>query len=292
MRRRLLRSPEVGTFARAELEVLADLETTSLAIRALAAEHVLKVVWCAVDLSAFSERRAEFEHMLAGLEVHWFLEPPEGYEAQAAGAFLRLVPEAREQAEAFSKRLTKRVLDLTLGTCLALIAAPFLIAIALLQRLVQGAPIWILQERAGRHGVAFGLLKFRTLRPISEPAERGAYAKPEPGDPRLGTLGRFLRRTSLDELPQLWNVLRGDMSLVGPRPELLAVARHYPAAVRPRLQVLPGLTGLWQISRARRRPIHEDLEYDFYYLRNRDVWLDLTILLLTPFAVLRGTGAR
>jgi lipopolysaccharide/colanic/teichoic acid biosynthesis glycosyltransferase len=110
-------------------------------------------------------------------------------------------------------------------------------------------------------------------------------------DPRITRVGRFLRRTSLDELPQLLNVLKGNMSLIGPRPEMPFIVETYTEYQRHRLTVLPGITGLWQISGDRALQIHENLEYDLYYIANRSLSLDLAILFQTAFSVIRGTGA-
>jgi lipopolysaccharide/colanic/teichoic acid biosynthesis glycosyltransferase len=107
-------------------------------------------------------------------------------------------------------------------------------------------------------------------------------------DPRITRVGRILRRTSIDELPQLWNVLNGDMSLVGPRPEMPFIVQQYTSEQQRRLQIRPGITGLWQVSPARSQPIHEHLEYDLYYIDHYSFRLDLSILLNTISAVVRG----
>jgi lipopolysaccharide/colanic/teichoic acid biosynthesis glycosyltransferase len=107
-------------------------------------------------------------------------------------------------------------------------------------------------------------------------------------DSRITPFGRFLRRTSLDELPQLLNVLKGDMSLVGPRPEMPFLVEGYSSLHRQRLQVLPGITGLWQISADRDFHIHENIEYDLYYIRNRSFFVDLAIMFHTVFVAMRG----
>ncbi|MGQ9733011.1 MAG: sugar transferase, partial [Candidatus Zipacnadales bacterium] len=110
-------------------------------------------------------------------------------------------------------------------------------------------------------------------------------------DARITSVGRWLRRSSLDELPQLWNVLRGEMSLVGPRPEMPFIVEQYEPWQRRRLDVKPGLTGLWQILGRKDLPLRDNIEYDFYYIRNRSLTLDLVILLKTIGVVLRGRGA-
>ena len=147
---------------------------------------------------------------------------------------------------------------------------------------------WLTQQRVGRGGRPFTLYKLRTMR-----ADAAPYAvAPRAGDdPRVTRYGRWLRRSSIDELPQLWNVLRGDMSLVGPRPEMPFIAERYDDWQRRRLSVSPGITGLWQILGRKDLPMHENLQYDFYYIRNRSLVLDLSILLRTVGAVLSRRGA-
>ena len=107
-------------------------------------------------------------------------------------------------------------------------------------------------------------------------------------DPRITSLGRFLRRMSLDELPQLINVFLGKMSLVGPRPEMPFIVERYSAEQRRRLELLPGITGLWQLSADRAFPIHENMEYDLYYMRNRNFFMDVAILIHTALFAARG----
>ena len=126
------------------------------------------------------------------------------------------------------------------------------------------------------------------LEPLNE--AEGPVFKIE-ADPRVTRVGRVLRRLSLDELPQLVNVLAGDMSLVGPRPEMRFIVEKYDTLQRERLRVKPGITGLWQISYARKQAIHENLDYDLYYIENQSFLLDVVIIALTGFAVVKGTGA-
>jgi lipopolysaccharide/colanic/teichoic acid biosynthesis glycosyltransferase len=132
------------------------------------------------------------------------------------------------------------------------------------------------------------MLKFRTMH--TDMCEDSATPQSS-GDPRIiPMVGHFLRRTSLDELPQLVNVIKGDMSLVGPRPEMPFIVETYTAMERMRLELKPGLTGLWQVSEGRNAPIHENLDYDLYYIENQSLFLDLVILGLTVVAVpLRAT---
>jgi lipopolysaccharide/colanic/teichoic acid biosynthesis glycosyltransferase len=132
------------------------------------------------------------------------------------------------------------------------------------------------------------MVKFRTMHAGADPA---AVAPTGPGDPRVTPYGRWLRATSIDELPQLWNVLRGEMSLVGPRPEMPFIVEGYDEWQRRRLSVKPGITGLWQILGRKDLPMHRNLQYDFYYIRNRSLALDASILLRTAGAVLSRRGA-
>ena len=132
------------------------------------------------------------------------------------------------------------------------------------------------------------MYKFRTMH---DDVDRYAVAPRDSNDDRITPYGRWLRGTSIDELPQLWNVLKGDMSLVGPRPEMPFIAETYDDWQRRRLSVKPGITGLWQILGRKDLPMHENLQYDFYYIRNRSLSLDLSILLRTVGAVLSRRGA-
>jgi lipopolysaccharide/colanic/teichoic acid biosynthesis glycosyltransferase len=167
-------------------------------------------------------------------------------------------------------------------------AAPLLAWCALRVRLDSPGPAFFRQTRIGREGRPFEMWKLRTMH-----REVGRYeeAPRGPGDPRVTRYGRWLRATSLDELPQLLNVLRGEMSLVGPRPEMPFIAAGYDEWQRRRLSVKPGITGLWQILGRKDLPMHENLQYDFYYIRNRSLALDLSILIRTVGAVLGRRGA-
>jgi lipopolysaccharide/colanic/teichoic acid biosynthesis glycosyltransferase len=129
------------------------------------------------------------------------------------------------------------------------------------------------------------MYKFRSMHAT---APRYGLSPTQSSDTRITSVGRFLRRTSLDELPQLINVFLGNMSLVGPRPEMPFIVRRYNSRQRQRLQVVPGITGLWQLSADRAFPIHENIHYDLSYIRNRSFFMDLAILLHTPLRALRG----
>jgi len=207
---------------------------------------------------------------------------------------LTLGPEA-----ATAERVVKRLLDV-LGAAVGLvICAPLLAALALAVRLADGGPALFVQERVGRHGRRFGLLKLRTMR-VGADAEHHDLARAHQvtgplklvDDPRVTAVGRWLRRLSLDELPQLVNVLRGEMSLVGPRPPLPHEVARYERWELRRLSVPPGMTGLWQVSGRADLPWEQWVALDLEYVDRWSLRLDLELLVRTVPAVLRGTGAR
>jgi lipopolysaccharide/colanic/teichoic acid biosynthesis glycosyltransferase len=171
--------------------------------------------------------------------------------------------------------------------------------IGLAIKLDSPGPVLFRQVRIGKHGRPFVMLKFRTmiadrrLRNNGPPEglEERRRVHKSPRDPRITPIGRFLRRTCLDELPQLWNVLRGSMSLVGPRPELPAIVALYEPWQHSRHLVAPGITGWWQINRDGVHLMHQSTELDLFYLEHWSLGLDLRILASTFLFVLRGIGA-
>jgi lipopolysaccharide/colanic/teichoic acid biosynthesis glycosyltransferase len=150
-----------------------------------------------------------------------------------------------------------------------------------------GGPVFYRQRRVGLHGREFELLKLRTMEVGAE--TRGAGFAVNEGDPRITRVGRMLRRLSLDELPQLWNVVRGDMSLIGPRPTLAYQVERYSPRQRRRLEVKPGITGWAQIHGRARLQWSDRIELDVWYVEHRSPWLDLKILARTPLALFAGT---
>ncbi len=182
----------------------------------------------------------------------------------------------------------QRALDLLLGSIIFIVSLPFSAVISALIRWDSPGPVLFRQERIGENGQPFELWKFRTMHADAPKYQRSPVSD---SDPRLTKCGRILRRLSLDELPQLVNVLKGDMSLVGPRPEMPFIVDQYGEVERQRLLVRPGITGLWQISRARSMPIHQRLQYDLFYIEHRSIFLDVAILLRTATAVIKGVGA-
>ncbi|MFN7971687.1 MAG: sugar transferase [Acidobacteriota bacterium] len=182
----------------------------------------------------------------------------------------------------------KTVVDYAVTLLILIAALPVMAVIALLIKLGSPGPVIFRQERVGRGGRVFRIFKFRTMHVGCEKFE---VAPANKDDARVTRVGRFLRRTSLDELPQLFNVLTGDMSLVGPRPEMPFLVAEYELWQKRRLDVKPGITGLWQILGRKDLPLHENLEYDFYYIQNRSLLWDIVIMVRTIPIVLFGRGA-
>jgi exopolysaccharide biosynthesis polyprenyl glycosylphosphotransferase len=185
----------------------------------------------------------------------------------------------------FTYEWFKRIFDFTSAVALLAISSPIFLLLGILIRLDSKGPAFFRQERVGLNGEPFRMFKFRTM---YTDTSAYAYSPKESDDPRITRLGRFLRRTSLDELPQLLNVLIGNMSLVGPRPEMPFIVETYTERHAQRLQVTPGITGLWQLSGDRSYLIHENLEYDLYYIKHRNFFMDLAILLHTTIFAMRG----
>jgi exopolysaccharide biosynthesis polyprenyl glycosylphosphotransferase len=193
----------------------------------------------------------------------------------------------------------KRTFDIAVGVLMALVALPFALLIALAIRLDTPGPIFFRQMRVGKHGKEFACFKFRSM--VSNADElRGQIAELNEStgplfkirnDPRLTRVGRFIRRYSLDELPQLFNVLHGEMSLIGPRPNLPQEVDQYQEWMKKRLSVSPGLTGLWQVSGRSDLTFDEMVLLDIYYVENWSIGLDINILLRSVPAVLRAKGA-
>ena len=183
--------------------------------------------------------------------------------------------------------VVKRAVDVAASAALLALLAPLFILIAILIRLDSPGPFLFVQERVGRNGALFNILKFRSM---FTTAPKYAASPTSSHDPRITRIGRLLRRTSLDELPQLINVFLGTMSLVGPRPEMPFIAESHDARQRQRLLVSPGITCLWQLSADRSFPIHQNIQYDLYYIRNRSFFMDAAILVHTLlFALCGGT---
>ncbi|HXJ12539.1 MAG TPA: exopolysaccharide biosynthesis polyprenyl glycosylphosphotransferase [Candidatus Limnocylindrales bacterium] len=272
-----------------------------------------------VQKSFLSKLRSIFESKL-GIEksssitvsFHFF---PEEYASGANdhSANIKLYPEIQKREDARKVPLAiKRAIDLAGSTAALVFLSPIFAAVALAIKFSSKGPVLFKQERLGQHGKTFTVLKFRSMRTDCDAkihqqyveqfiagqvdGNSGAAAKPVfkiQKDPRVTPIGRFIRKTSLDELPQFWNVLRGDMSLVGPRPPLAYEFRKYEVWHRRRvLEIKPGITGLWQVEGRSRTRFDEMVRLDLKYARAWSVWLDLKILAQTPGAVIQGEGAH
>ena len=180
-----------------------------------------------------------------------------------------------------------RALDVAGASLGLVLASPLLAAAAVAIKLDDHGPVFYRQKRVGQHGRDFELLKLRTM--VVGAERQGAGFAVDEGDPRITRVGRVLRRLSLDELPQLANVVRGEMSLIGPRPTLRYQVERYDERQRRRLDVKPGITGWAQVHGRARLPWEERIELDVWYVENRSPWLDLKILARTPVALFSGT---
>jgi lipopolysaccharide/colanic/teichoic acid biosynthesis glycosyltransferase len=179
----------------------------------------------------------------------------------------------------------KRLLDLAIAGSAIFLLAPLMLVVAAAIHFTLGSPVLFRQQRPGLHGRAFSLCKFRTMSDA-----RGFEGKPRPDAERLTALGRFLRRTSLDELPQLWNVLRGELSLVGPRPLLTQYLDRYSPEQARRLLVMPGITGWAQIHGRNAITWEEKFALDVWYVDHWSLWLDLRILATTAWRIVKPEG--
>lgn len=187
--------------------------------------------------------------------------------------------------------LAKRLLDVWVTAAVVALIWPLLALIAVAIKFDSPGPAIFKQRRLGENGRPFWMLKFRTM--VADAEQRAPVNGHEKraDDPRVTRVGRWLRRTSLDELPQLFNILKGEMSLVGPRPEVLKLTHEYEPWQRQRLAVPPGLTGWWQVNGRSDLPLHLNTHMDLYYIQNYSLWLDLVILWKTVGVVLRRQGA-
>src|SRR5947209_5296819 len=198
-----------------------------------------------------------------------------------------------------SSRLVKRTMDIAIAAGVLVLILPLLVAAAILVRLDSDGPAFFSQIRVGRQGRRFRLYKLRTM--VADADEQLAALLPQSldpswllleHDPRVTRIGRFLRRTRIDELPQLWNVLKGDMSLVGPRPLTVDTQLQIDGWGARRLQLTPGLTGPWQVLGRTSIPFEEMVKLDYLYVTNWSLWEDVRLLIRTPLAVIRARGAN
>jgi exopolysaccharide biosynthesis polyprenyl glycosylphosphotransferase len=268
----------------------------------IAVAHHVDQVWVALPNSA-TDRLGDLMNQVETLPLRIKVVPDYGSYAQirTKSEVLADLPVIglRDPLLEGIPRLAKRVFDVLVASVLAILCMPVMAVLWIAIRLDSKGPALIRQERIGENGRRFNMLKFRSMAegasdlPAADVAgsEGNDLIHKRPDDPRVTRVGHFLRRFSLDELPQLFNVIRGDMSLVGPRPEMPWLVDRYESWQRKRFAVPQGLTGWWQINGRSDRPMHLHTEDDLYYVYNYSLWLDVKILLLTPWAVIRGEGA-
>ncbi len=184
------------------------------------------------------------------------------------------------------QRGIKRLFDLAVSLMILVLFSPIWILTALAVKLTSKGPIFFLQKRPGLHGTIFQVYKFRTMKLGSEKMVKGKEVMRD--DDRITTVGRFLRRSKIDEIPQLLNILKGEMSLIGPRPERVESLADYDEEIAKRLLVLPGMTGLAQVSGNIYLSLAERYQLDVYYVEHFSIWLDVRILVRTVGVVLFG----
>lgn len=239
------------------------------------------------NLSSESKSAAEYAAKQAGLRIAFLsgleLQEPMWTQSIDLDGFSLTTQQARPHST-WHYSIAKRIVDLIVSAFLLVLVSPLLLLIAILIKLDSPGPALFIQKRVGRNGELFSIYKFRSM---NADAPRYDFSPPTSHDRRITRIGRIIRKTSLDELPQLMNVFLGNMSLVGPRPEMPFIVQDYTNEHRQRLQLVPGITGLWQLSADRAFPIHENIQYDLYYIRNRGFSLDIAILIHTLFFSIR-----
>jgi exopolysaccharide biosynthesis polyprenyl glycosylphosphotransferase len=301
----LVRSPQLGLVPVALIDDNPQLEGREIFEFAYRREYSIKVISRRVTRELLDELGCNF--LLVAIPSL----PPARFEeavsiARAANARMAFVPRQAIRSDYWTEHAdidgillnvvgqpphdwlyedAKRLFDIFAALTLIVMLAPLWITILTLVKIDSPGPVLFRQKRVGRKGVLFDIFKIRTMH---IDASQYDYSPKQSMDPRITRIGRFLRRTSLDELAQLINVLKGEMSLVGPRPEMPFIVQQYDARQRQRLQVAPGITGLWQLSADRAYLIHENIHYDLYYIRNRSFFMDFAILLHTVVFAMRG----
>lgn len=262
-------------------------------------------------VSAFRESKVNQASIQKLVSLHWYPEHPEKA-TRSETLDIVFYPEVGIRNSALKRHLLfKRAADLCVSTALLVVLSPLFLLIALLVKLTSPGPILFKQRRLEQFSRPFTFLKFRSMYYTADERAHREYvdrfinhyrAEADPAlmqdgfykmkrDPRMTPLGRILRKTSLDELPQLINVLKGEMSLVGPRPPIPYEFEQYESWHRDRLLVKPGITGLWQVSGRSRTTFKEMVRLDLKYIRDYSLWMDLAILLRTPLAVFKGECA-
>ncbi len=279
-----------------------DILGTLASVRDVVRKYKISDVVIALPLRAY-ERTNRMAADLLDLPVKLWIVPD--YFSitvhQAAIENFAGIPMLDLRAPALSEyqRMLKRSFDLVVTALLLIPALPIMALASLLILLDDGRPILFTQKRAGENGRLFKIYKFRTMvrgadglrKDVETLDDEGNLIHKHPDDPRVTRVGKFLRRFSLDEMPQFFNILTGHMSLVGPRPELPDLVEKYQPWQRKRFAIPQGLTGWWQIHGRSDKPMHLHTEDDLYYIQNYSIWLDIEICIKTAWIILRGRGA-
>jgi exopolysaccharide biosynthesis polyprenyl glycosylphosphotransferase len=270
-------------------------------LRSLVAEHRVDIVVLTEEREGANVRQLLWDMEGAGAVVWLSIDVPELAAPRAEYHPIERLPiiEVEPADRSISRRRAKRAFDIVLSALALAILLPVILVVAILIKLDSPGPAFFRQSRIGRDGTAFGILKLRTMRvnaeeELADLLHRNEGAGPLfklKDDPRVTRVGAFLRRTSIDELPQLWNVLKGDMSLVGPRPPLPSEVAEYDGTSHRRLIVKPGMTGLWQVSGRSDLTWEQGVRLDLFYVENWSVAGDIRILIQTVGVVLRPNGA-
>ena len=288
--------------ARVTPGVQADVLGTIDDIRKVVLEHHVDDVVVALPLRAH-ERVSNLTTTLQELPVRIWLIPDYFSLTLHHAEFEDFVGlpmmDLRAPALSESQKLLKRAFDVLVTALILVPLVPVMALVVFAIFLDDGRPILLRQKRAGENGRMFKMYKFRTMvkgaekmqDQVSQTDDSGNLIHKRKDDPRVTRVGRILRRYSLDEWPQLFNVLRGTMSLVGPRPELPSLVQNYQPWQRKRFSIPQGMTGWWQIHGRSDKPMHLHTEDDLYYIQNYSIWLDIEILIKTCWVVLRGKGA-
>ncbi len=290
--------PQLAQNLSIEMPYLGQLDQAAKIVLA----HQVDEVILALPLQAH-ERLVAIVHQLQTLDVHVRVVP-DLFEL----SFVKTTVEEfdgipliglRDPVLTPFQRVSKRSFDLLVGTCAFIVALPIILPIAFLIKLDSRGPIFFVQERIGENGRLFKMFKFRSMITDAEKRHQEVITHNKDDqiihkhadDPRITRIGHFIRRTSLDELPQLINVIKGDMSLVGPRPELPWLVELYEPWQHKRFSVPQGMTGWWQVNGRSDKPMHLHVEEDIYYVQNYSLLLDIIILWKTLNAVMKKSGA-
>ncbi|WP_295124160.1 sugar transferase [uncultured Leifsonia sp.] len=270
-------------------------------LRSLVAQHRVDIVVLTEEREGANVRQLLWDMEGAGAVVWLSIDVPELAAPRAAYHPIDRLPiiEVEPADRSISSRRVKRVFDIVLSSIALFLLLPVILVVAILIKLDSPGPAFFRQSRIGRDGATFGIVKLRTMRVSAEEELADLLHRNEGAgplfklkdDPRVTRVGAFLRRTSIDELPQLWNVLKGEMSLVGPRPPLPSEVAEYDGPSHRRLIVKPGMTGLWQVSGRSDLTWEQGVRLDLFYVENWSVAGDIRILFQTVGVIFRPNGA-